>query len=187
MDEQHDVIAVLETDHREVEQMFTELEQLAGENSKRVELLTEKVVIELVRHSVAEEEYLYPVVRQYVPDGDAIADEEIAEHAEAEQTMKQLEELEPADTMFWTALNQLMGQIRHHVREEENDLFPRLWQACSPEQLVELGEKVQQAKKTAPTRPHPAAPDTPPGNKLLAPGTGLVDRLRDALTGRGRP
>jgi hypothetical protein len=42
------------------------------------------------------------------------------------------------------------------------------------------------AKKMAPTRPHPAAPDTPPANKLLAPGAGLVDRLRDALTGRGK-
>jgi hypothetical protein len=45
---------------------------------------------------------------------------------------------------------------------------------------------VRRAKKMAPTRPHPSAPDTPPANKLLAPGTGLVDRLRDALSGRGK-
>lgn len=42
------------------------------------------------------------------------------------------------------------------------------------------------AKKMAPTRPHPSAPDTPPGNKLLGPGVGLVDRARDLLTGRGK-
>lgn len=41
------------------------------------------------------------------------------------------------------------------------------------------------AKKPAPTRPHPAAPDKPPANKLLGPGAGLVDRARDMLTGRG--
>ncbi|PNG20684.1 hemerythrin, partial [Streptomyces cahuitamycinicus] len=35
-------------------------------------------------------------------------------------------------------------------------------------------------------RPHPSAPDTPPANKLLAPGTGMVDRLRDMLSGRGK-
>src|SRR3954467_8832763 len=40
------------------------------------------------------------------------------------------------------------------------------------------------AKKTAPTRPHPSAPDKPPANKLLAPGGGLVDRVRHALSGR---
>ncbi|MFI7643338.1 hemerythrin domain-containing protein [Nonomuraea sp. NPDC049400] len=191
MDEQ-DVIAVLVTDHREVEQMFTELEQLRGpaqadgQTHEQVKTLAERAVIELVRHSVAEEEYLYPTVREHVPGGGKLADQEIAEHAEAEQTMKHLEGLEPADAEFWPTLQRLMSQIRQHVAEEENDLFPRLRQACPPDQLIELGGKVEQAKKMAPTRPHPAAPDTPPANKLLAPGTGLVDRMRDALTGRGR-
>lgn len=55
-----------------------------------------------------------------------------------------------------------------------------------PEALNELGDKVRTAKKTAPTRPHPSAPDTPPGNKLLGPGVGLMDRARDLLTGRGK-
>ena len=52
--------------------------------------------------------------------------------------------------------------------------------------LGDLGEKVRRAKAMAPTRPHPAAPDTPPANKLLAPGAGLVDRARDFVTGRGK-
>jgi hemerythrin superfamily protein len=186
MKEQQDVIAVLVTDHREVEEMFSRLEQMTGDIGERSKLLAEQVVIELVRHSVAEEEYLYPAVREHVTGGGELADHEIAEHAEAEETMKRLEGLEPGDSAFWPTVELLMRQIRHHVQEEENDLFPRLRAACPPEQLVELGGKVQRAKKTAPTRPHPAAPDTPPANKLLAPGTGLVDRLRDALTGRGR-
>ncbi|MCK2215734.1 hemerythrin domain-containing protein [Actinomadura sp. ATCC 31491] len=186
MADQRDVISVLVTDHREVEQMFTELEGMRGAIGERPKLLAENVVIELVRHSVAEEEHLYPAVRQHVTGGDKIADHEIAEHAEAERTMKDLERLEPGDEEFWPTLDRLMTEIRHHVREEEDDLFPRLREACSQEELEELGAKVERAKKTAPTRPHPSAPDTPPGNKLLAPGTGLVDRLRDALTGRGR-
>ncbi|WP_308126065.1 hemerythrin domain-containing protein [Nonomuraea ceibae] len=185
-DEQQDVITVLVTDHREVEQMFSQLEQMAGDASEQAKTLAEKVVIELVRHSVAEEEYLYPAVREHMPGGPELADHEIAEHAEAEETMKRLEALEPADDEFWPTLRSLMQQIRHHVDEEENDLFPRLRLACSGEQLIELGGKVTRAKKMAPTRPHPSAPDTPPGNKLLAPGTGLVDRMRDALSGRGR-
>ncbi|MET8213985.1 hemerythrin domain-containing protein, partial [Streptomyces sp. NPDC005373] len=52
--------------------------------------------------------------------------------------------------------------------------------------LESLGTKVHHAKKTAPTRPHPAVPDSPPANKLLAPGLGLVDRARDYVTGRGQ-
>lgn len=70
--------------------------------------------------------------------------------------------------------------------DEERNLFPRLRAACAPEKLDQLGDKVRQAKKTAPTRPHPAAPDKPPANKLPAPGAGMVDRLRDGLSGRGR-
>jgi hypothetical protein len=77
-----------------------------------------------------------------------------------------------------------MAVIRHHVREEETDLFPGLREACSADELRELGAKVETAKKLAPTRRHPAAPDRPPLNTLLAPGAGLVDRLRDALSGR---
>jgi hypothetical protein len=79
-----------------------------------------------------------------------------------------------------------MTEIRSHVTDEEENLFPRLRAACPAEALDTLGDKVRQAKKLAPTRPHPSAPDKPPANKLLAPGAGLVDRLRDALTGRGK-
>ncbi|MFI6789658.1 hemerythrin domain-containing protein [Nonomuraea sp. NPDC050383] len=184
--EQRDVITVLVTDHREVEQVFAELETMIGAIGERPQTLAEQVVIELVRHSVAEEAYLYPAVREHVPGGDELADKEIAEHAEAEETMKRLERLEPGDDDFWPVLEELMREIRHHIQDEEGDLFPRLRAACPPEALTELGAKVERAKKLAPTRPHPSAPDKPPADKLLAPGAGLIDRLRDALTGRGR-
>jgi hypothetical protein len=72
------------------------------------------------------------------------------------------------------------------VTDEEQNLFPQLSRSAGKEELDQLGEKVRTAKKTAPTRPHPAAPDTPPANKLLAPGAGMVDRIRDALSGRGK-
>jgi hypothetical protein len=83
-------------------------------------------------------------------------------------------------------LQQLMDEVAAHVQDEENNLFPLLRQACSSEMLGDLGEKIRRAKAMAPTRPHPAAPDTPPANKLLAPGAGLVDRARDFVTGRGK-
>jgi hypothetical protein len=81
-------------------------------------------------------------------------------------------------------VRKLMEDIRHHIEDEEGDLLPKLRQACSEADLQELGEKFENAKKMAPTRPHPAAPDRPPANKILGPGAGLIDRMRDALTGR---
>jgi hemerythrin superfamily protein len=182
-----DVISILTTDHREVEQMFAELEKLRGTGDHdRVRDVTEKVITELVRHSVAEEAYLYPATRRLIPDGDALADREIAEHAEAEQVMKELERTDTTDPRFDELLTQLMTDIRAHIQEEENELFPQLVQHADAEELRELGSKVTAIKKVAPTRPHPSAPDTPPANKLLAPGAGLIDRVRDALSGRGK-
>ncbi|MEU6547169.1 hemerythrin domain-containing protein [Streptomyces sp. NPDC046859] len=179
------VIDELMTDHREVEELFGRIEALPPGDKKR-KLYADQVTIELVRHSVAEEEYLYPAVRKHVAGGDAIADREIEDHAEAEQIMKDLEGCDVEDTAFNRLINRLTTEVRAHIADEEQNLFPRLRAACPPEALDELGDKVRLAKKTAPTRPHPAAPDKPPANKLLAPGVGLVDRMRDALSGRGK-
>jgi hemerythrin superfamily protein len=179
------VIQELTTDHREVAELFGKIEALPPGDKNR-KLYADQATIELIRHSVAEEEYLYPAVREHLPDGDAIADREIEDHAKAEQIMKDLESCEAGDAEFDRLIGQLMSEIRSHVADEEGNLFPRLQAACSAEALDSLGDKVRQAKKTAPTRPHPSAPDTPPGNKLLAPGAGLVDRMRDALSGRGK-
>ncbi|MEV8566720.1 hemerythrin domain-containing protein [Streptomyces sp. NPDC051322] len=180
-----DAIQELTTDHREVEEIFARIEALPAGDPQRKKL-ADQATIELVRHSVAEETHLYPAVRKYLPGGDAVADKEIEDHTTAERTMKQLESCQADDADFDRLISELMREIRSHVEDEENNLFPQLRQAAGSEDLEALGEKIRSAKKTAPTRPHPSSPSTPPGNKLLAPGAGLVDRLRDALTGRGK-
>ena len=183
-DDQRDVVEVLTHDHREVEEMFGELTGTADPDERR--RIIDDITIELVRHAVAEEMYLYPAVRHRVPDGDAIADKEISEHSEIEQALKDLENVAATDADFNTVTRRLIDDVLEHVRDEENTLFPLLAAHASKEDLLKLGEQVQTAKKVAPTRPHPSAPDRPPLNKLLAPGTGLVDRIRDHLSGRGR-
>ncbi|MGW7045356.1 hemerythrin domain-containing protein [Streptomyces avermitilis] len=179
------VINELVTDHREVEELFGRIEALPSGDKDR-KLYADQATIELVRHSVAEEIHLYPAVRKYLPEGDALADREIDDHSRAERLMKDLESLEAGDTDFDRLIGLLMSEIRSHLADEEENLFPRLEAVAPAEALDELGDKIRRAKKTAPTRPHPSAPDRPPANKLLAPGAGLVDRLRDALTGRGK-
>jgi hemerythrin superfamily protein len=181
--ERQDLISVIVTDHREVEAVFAELESRQGSPEHRRDL-ADHAIAELVRHSVAEEQYMYPAARELLPDGDEIADHELEEHAEAERVMKELDGLDADDARFDELLAKLMADVRHHIDDEEEDLLPRLQAACSQEQLEDLGAKVTRAKKLAPTRPHPSAPDEPPANKLLAPGAALVDRMRDALTGR---
>jgi hemerythrin superfamily protein len=178
----HDLIDDILIDHREVEEVFKEIEKSPDPEERRA--LVEHAITELVRHSVAEEQYLYPTTRKALPDGDKIADHDLKEHAEAEEVMKQIEKTQTEEPKFDELVSKLMEDIRHHVQEEESDLLPKLRDACDAAQLLELGEKFEKSKKMAPTRPHPMAPDRPPANKILAPGTALIDRMRDALTGR---
>lgn len=164
--------------------MFAEFKQSNDPEQKKT--ITEKIVIELVRHSIAEEEYLYPKAKEVLTNGPQLVEDEIKEHQQAEETMNKLESMDPGDPGFAAVVLDLERQITHHVADEEGKLFPELRTAMSEEQLTELGHKLEQAKKIAPTRPHPSAPNHPPFNKLAAPGAGLVDRVRDWLSGRGK-
>jgi len=181
MSQEENLIDLIMADHRAVEDVFKDLEKGDGPPDHR-RTLADHAITELVRHSVAEEMYLYPAARTRLPNGDEIADHEIEEHGEAEQVMKELEGLPATEAKFATLIDQLISDVRHHIAEEESDLLPKLQEACSADELMELGKKVADAKKLAPTRPHPSSPDTPPANKILGPGVGLVDRLRDALS-----
>lgn len=186
-DEQRDVIEILSADHREVEAMFTELETLietrSGTDDQLRKDLAEQVVIELVRHAVAEEVVVYPAVQDKVSAAEA--ERAKREHAEAEETMKRLEALDPNDDAFEEELRRLMREIRAHVVEEEGEMFPRMREVLTPEELAELGGRVEAIKKLAPTRPHPSVPNEPGPRLAAGPVAGLFDRLRDLAGGRG--
>ncbi|MER7170189.1 hemerythrin domain-containing protein [Streptomyces mesophilus] len=185
MPHEGNIIQELTTDHREVEELFARIGKLPPGDSERKQLVDE-VTIELVRHSVAEEQQLYPAVREHVSGGDALADKELADHSRVENLLKDLEQCQADDPRFDALVARLQAEVGEHVADEEQNLFAQLATSCSPHTLHELGEKVRTAKKLAPTRPHPSAPSTPPANTLLAPGVGLVDRIRDYVSGRGK-
>ena len=176
-----DIITELTKDHDEVRAMFAKLRNGAG-GEERDELIRE-MTVELVKHSVAEEVHLYPLIREVLPDGNKLADHEIEEHSEVEQALKDLEKIDHSDPNSSKLVDKVIDDVTHHAAEEENDVFPQLREKCSSEQLHELGDKIRATKKVAPTHPHPSAPDTPPGNKLMGPLAGLVDRVRDAMSG----
>ncbi len=181
-DDDRDMIDTLTTDHREVSELFDEIEATTDPVARRD--VTDSLIGELVRHSVAEEMYVYPAIRDNVPDGDAVVDEDTREHKELEALMKRLESADASSPEFLTALSELRRTFEHHITDEESTQFPRLRQHVPQDQLVELMGKVQTAKKLAPTRPHPASPNAELFHKMVGPGVGLVDRLRDKLTGR---
>jgi len=186
-DEQRDVIEILTTDHREVEAMFTELETLmqtrSGTDDELRKDLADQITIELVRHAVAEEVAVYPKVKDKVSAEEAERAKQ--EHAEAEKTMKRLEKLDPDDAAFEQEMRTLMTEIREHVAEEEGEMFPRMREVMTQDELTELGKRVEAIKAMAPTRPHPSVPNDPGKRLAVGPVAGLFDRLRDMASGRG--
>jgi hypothetical protein len=177
-----DVVDILTTDHHEVLDLLQQIKITTDAEERRD--LADTVISELVRHSVAEEMYVYPAMKKYLPDGDEAVNHDVEEHKELEQTMKKLESVDAQSGEFAQLLGELENILRDHVSDEENEQFPELRVQVPREELIEIGGKVENAKKLAPTRPHPSAPNSEVFHKLVGPGVGLVDRLRDKLTDR---
>lgn len=175
-----DVVDLVSADHHELARLVGVLESGELEPAERGRL-AEVVVAELVRHCVAEEEYLYPAAREAVPDSRRVTDEGLSAHREAEAVMKRLRAAGAGTVEFDAQVRRLATLTRRHIEVEETGLLPRLRAECEPAELRRLAVLVGMARDAAPTRPHPAAPHRPPWNLLLTPGMGIVDRVRDAL------
>ncbi|MGH9264200.1 MAG: hemerythrin domain-containing protein [Acidimicrobiales bacterium] len=175
---EQDAIELLKTDHAEVEQMFRQVESRPGSDSRNQ--LVGDIVRELSVHAVIEEQILYPTMRKALPDGDTLVQEAIEEHQQVKETLSAIERAgSPSERD--PLLVQLMGNVRHHVDEEETELFPKLRASIGQEELRTMGAELAKAKKMAPTHPHPNAPNTPPGNVVGGAAAALIDKARDAL------
>ncbi len=177
-----DVIDILTTDHQEMIALLGQIEHTSDAGQRRD--LADTVVAEVMRHAVAEEMYVYPAIEEHMPNGAEEVEHDKQEHQEIVQVMKRMEDVDASDPSFMEMVRQLEAHLRHHMDEEESKQFPQLRAHIPAEKLVDMGQKVQNAKKLAPTRPHPSAPHSELFHKTIGPGVGMVDRLLDKLTGR---
>ena len=177
-----DVVDILTTDHQEMVALIGQIEGTSDPSQRRD--LADTVIAEVMRHAVAEEMFVYPAVEEHVPNGTKEVEHDKNEHDEIVRLMKQVEDVDAADPEFMELIRELEAKLRHHAKDEESEQFPQLRAHIPAEKLVDLGEKVENAKKLAPTRPHPHAPHSELFHKTIGPGVGMVDRLRDKLTGR---
>jgi hemerythrin superfamily protein len=183
-----DAIKLLKADHRTVEELFKRYEGLGPRAFKGRRDVVDRIIRELAVHSAVEETTFYPAVRAAVSDSKAQGNgkagelvlESLEEHHIVKWTLSELEKMDSNHERFHPKVMVMMEAVRHHVEEEENELFPKVAKLMKPERLRELGEVMEAAKKTAPTRPHPRMPDEPPFNILGAPGAALMDKARDA-------
>lgn len=125
-----DAIELLTDDHDQVKAMFEEYEDLSGDDSRDDEKLTliQQICHELTVHAQIEEELFYPAARSALDDED-IVDEAVVEHAGIKELVEELQAMEPSDELFDAKVNVLKEYVEHHVKEEEEELFPKVKKA----------------------------------------------------------
>ncbi|MBO0817223.1 MAG: hemerythrin domain-containing protein [Actinobacteria bacterium] len=183
---------VLARDHEQVKQLLSQFEAAPAASGTNDSLLAarkkmaEILIIEESKHEAVEEMYFWPAVRKHLPDGDKLADQAISQEQEGKEVLTKLDKLEADDPEFDRLLGEFINAARDHIAFEETKVWPALRAALSDAESSELGEKLEQGEKTAPTRPHPHTPASPGVLKTAGPAAAAADRARDAATGRGR-
>jgi hypothetical protein len=131
----------------------------------------------------AEESELYPVLRQAIEDGLSLMRDAEKEHSEARGLLAELARLEEGTFEMDAKVATLRGAIAHHVKDEEDEIFPKAELALSGDRLNELGARIARAKRSAPEGPSRSAVKNSPGASVTGVASAAVDRVRSALAG----
>lgn len=184
------VFEVLRNDHQEVLRALAELESAAApadaDRQAAREKLVEQLIIEESKHEAVEEEYFWPAVRERVPGGDDLADHAVEQEQAAKHVLNDLIGFTAGDAKAEELLRTFIADGREHIAYEETSVWPELRKALSAEEADELGTKLAEGKKLAPTRPHPHTPPKPGVLKSAGPAVAAADKVRDAMTGRNK-
>ena len=136
-----DATALLRADHKKVSDLFALFETLRS--AKRKKEIVGQICLELTVHTKIEEEIFYPAVKAALKDREMVP-EATVEHASVKDLIAQVEGIEPDGEMY-DARVRVMGEfVKHHVKEEQNEMFPKAKQTKLD--LVALGEQMSTRK-----------------------------------------
>ena len=141
-----EAIEMLKQDHDKVEQAFKAFEKGDHADMAACRQLIMAVCQDLKAHSTLEEEIFYPPVRDVMEDDD-IMNQALVEHETAKMLIEQLENMQEDDPNFHATFTVLGEYVRHHVKEEEGEMFPKIRELFDEGQLEQLGKELESAKK----------------------------------------
>jgi len=151
-----DIVTVLKADHRNVEQLFSQLESSSDRALKTKERLFLEIKKELTIHMMAEEKILYPRMLD-IPELRKAAFEANEEHRLVKQLLDETSELVCGSEQWNAKLKVIKDLVRHHVQEEEGEIFKKLRHSLSSAVLNEMGSAVAEIKSKS--RPAPTNGD----------------------------
>ena len=134
---------LLEQDHREVQEWFDEYDELKEDDNRKGEL-AEKICLALKVHAQIEEEVFYPQAREATKDNDLI-DEAVVEHATVKNLIVEIEAMEVGEELYDAKIRVLGEMVKHHIREEEEELFPEL--EAAQIDLGAVGKEIAERKE----------------------------------------
>lgn len=136
-----DAIALLKADHEAVSQLFAEYEKTRSVSNKKA--LVAEICTALSVHAQVEEEIFYPAVKTALKDK-LLVPEATVEHAGVKDLISQLQGVEPDGEMYDAKVKVLSEYVKHHVKEEQNEMFPKV--KSSSLDMVELGARMAARK-----------------------------------------
>ncbi len=181
-----DALALIKSDHATVKDLFRRYKALGDGALKSKTQTMQRIVRELSVHAAIEEQVFYPDVKRRVPGTKQLVDHSLHEHQELKGTLARLQHMSPDSDQFDAAMREVIADVTDHVKEEETELFPKVRQTMSKQELTDMAGLMRAAKRAAPTRPHPHAPSTPPGNVIVGAAAAVVDTVRDAVRSPGK-
>ena len=141
-----------------MEDLFKKFEGLSERAHKSRENVVAKIVEALSKHAAVEEMVFYPEIRERLPDVRDDVLEALEEHHVVKWTLSELESMNSDDERYTAKVTVLTESVRHHVKEEERELFPKVRKALSRTDLADIGEQLVAAKKIAPLASTPEEP-----------------------------
>jgi hemerythrin superfamily protein len=147
-----DGVTLIKNDHQTVEKLFQRYEKLGPKSYRQAGQIRDKVCTELTIHAEIEELILYPATREVRGETEEMIKEAEQEHEEAKTAIAELQGLSPEDVKFPGAMGKLIGGVRHHVKEEEGEILPKIRKGMSRADLEELGQQLADAKRDATRR-----------------------------------
>ena len=136
-----DAPTLLRADHKLVSGLFAEYDKTRSSSKKKK--IVARICTELKVHAQVEEEIFYPAVKKALKDKELIP-EATVEHATLKEIIAQVEGVEPEGEMFDAKIKVLSEYVQHHVKEEQNEIFPKA-KASSLDMMV-LGIKIAKRK-----------------------------------------
>lgn len=148
-------ITLLKEDHRKVKDLFDQFEDASNASQKHK--IAKEAIQELKIHAAIEEEIFYPTIRQNIEDKENIMNEAQEEHHVAKVLIAELDALESFDETYEAKFTVLAENVRHHIKEEEGDMFPEAKDA--EVDMEALGQQLMERKEELKSQGVPKTPE----------------------------